>query len=172
MSSNSDIEPTDLTYEILTDEHNLSAFDCSIEDEMGLNEFIHKEALQFQREKMGITYLFFYQGTIVGFATIAMSQMEIKETEIQLPFKTTIKDYPALMIGRLATGNNYRDRHVGKSICLWCLSLSRRLSREVGCKLIIILTNQQKCEFYTSCSFEMVPKFEKKSKKWLYLQVP
>ncbi len=139
---------------------------------MGLSEFIHNEALGFQREKMGITYLFYYKGIIVGFATLAMSQIEVKETKIKLPFKTTIKDYPALMIGRLATDNNYRGRHVGENICLWCLSKVKQLSSEIGCKLIIILTNDKKYTYYIHCGFDMVPKFESKNKKWMYLPVP
>ena len=91
MANNNDILASDLRYEKLSSEHDLSTFDCSLKDEMGLNEFIHQEALQFQNEKMGVTYLFFYNDFIVGFATLAMSQIEIKETKIQLPFKTTIK---------------------------------------------------------------------------------
>jgi len=67
-------------------------FDCSLGDELGLNEFIHKEALQFQNENMGITYLFFFYDVIVGFATLSMSQIEIKETKIRLPFQTTISN--------------------------------------------------------------------------------
>ena len=172
MTDTAYIQARELRYEILNGSHDLSAFDCSFEDEMGLNEFIHDEALQFQNEKMGITYLFFYGNIIVGFATLAMSQLEIKETKIKLPFKTTITDYPALMIGRLATDNNFRGRHVGESICLWCVSKVKQLSNEVGCKLVIILTNDKKHVFYMNCGFDMVPKFEKKTKKWMYLPVP
>ena len=86
--------------------------------------------------------------------------------------KTKIQDFPALMIGRLATDNNYRGRHVGENICLWCLSKVKQLSAQVGFKLIIILTNDKKQTFYLNCGFDMVPKFEKKAKKWMYLPVP
>ena len=172
MSQKRYIASNELTYEILTDQHDLSTFDCSEQDDMGLNEFIHQEAIGFQREKMGITYLFYYHQTIVGFATLAMAQIEIKLTKITLPFKTTVKDYPALMVGRLATDNRYRGMHVGKNICLWCMSKGRQLSQEIGCKLIIILTKEGKQNFYGSCNFEMVPKFENKEKKWMYLRVP
>jgi hypothetical protein len=171
MADGGDILASDLKYEKLSSDHDLSNFDCSFEDELGLNEFIHEEALQFQNENMGVTYLFFYDDVIVGFATLSMSQIEIKETKIKLPFKTTVNDYPALMIGRLATDNNYRDRHVGKNISLWCVSIVKQLSSEIGCKLLIILTNEKKYAFYTHCGFDMVPKFERKSKKWLYLPV-
>ena len=166
------ITANQLRYEVLNPTHNLSAFDCSNDDEMGLNEFIHYEALQFQKENMGITYLFFYNDVIVGFATLAMSQIEIKQTKLKLPFKTTIQDFPALMIGRLATDNNYRGQHVGENICLWSLSMVKQLSAQVGCKLIVILTNERKYKFYINCGFEMIPKFEGKARKWMYLPIP
>ena len=172
MSDSNDIAPEELTFEVLTDQHDLSGFNCDADDELGLSEFIHEQALQFQKEKMGITYLFYYKDEIVGFATLSMSQIEIKETKIKLAFKTKITDYPALMIGRLATNNNYRNRHVGKSICLWCLNLGQQLAAQIGCKMIIICTNTQKHPFYSCCGFDMVPKFEGKTKKWMYLPVP
>ncbi len=40
---------------------DLSAFHCNKDDDSGCDEFIHKvdEAKQYQRERHGITYLFF-----------------------------------------------------------------------------------------------------------------
>ena len=166
------IKPEELRFEILNARHDLSRFDCSKDDEMGLNEFIHEEALQFQNENLGITYLFFHNNVIVGFATLAMSQIEIKQTKITLPFQTDIRDYPALMIGRLATDNTYRGRHIGLNISLWCVSKAKQLSKEIGCRLIIILTNEKKSNFYENCGFEMIPKYERKAKKWMYLPIP
>lgn len=166
------IQAYELQFEILNSKHNLSTFDCSKDDELGLNEFIHDEALAFQKENLGITYLFFYNGVIVGFATLAMSQIEAKETKVKLPIQTTIRDFPALMIGRLATDNNFRGRHIGMNISLWCVSKAKQLSQDVGCKLIIIRTNDKKYTFYQTCGFETVPKYEKKSKKWMYLPIP
>jgi predicted GNAT family N-acyltransferase len=172
MTALASINPTNLRYEVLNSSHNLASFDCGLDDEMGLNDFIHNEALDFQRENLGITYLFFYKNTIVGFVTLAMSQIETKQTKVKLPIETTIKDYPALMIGRLAVDNNYRGQDVGKSLCLWCASKAKKLSEELGCRLVITMTNGNKSKFYERCGFDMVPKFEKKSKKWMYLALP
>jgi len=167
-----DVKAEDLRYEILNEKHDLSSFDCSVEDEMGLNEFIHKEALQFQKENLGVTYLFYYSNIIVGFATIAMSQLEIKETKNLLSLKTNIKFFPALMIGRLGISKDYRHRNLGENICYWCVSQAKQLSEKIGCKLIIVMTNDEKSDFYKNCRFDLLPKCEKKEKKWMYLQVP
>jgi len=166
------INPSDLTVRVLEKTDDLSTFDCSEDDIMGLNEFIHSEAKQFQKEGLGVTHLFFYNDEIVGFATLSMSQIEIKLAPSILPFKTTIKYYPTMQIGRLATDNRYRGRRVGKSICFWCLSLAKKLSKKIGCRLVIVLSEGEPVKFYKKCSFNIFPRFESKPRKWMYLQVP
>ena len=165
MSAADYVKEEELRFEILNEKHDLSKFHCSEADEMGLNEFIHDEALQFQNEHLGVTYLFFHHNNIVGFATLAMSQIEIKQTKVTLPFEPNIRDYPALLIGRLATDNKYRGRHVGLNISLWCVSKAKQLSTEVGCRLIIIMTNDKKSSFYQKLRFHDGPKVRTKSKE-------
>lgn len=172
MPSPKDIRFQELRFKILERSDDLSAFDCSKDDVMGLNEFIHSEAMQYQKENLGVTYLFLYNKQIVGFATVAMSQMEIKYAPHILPFHVDIKYFPALVLGRLAVENEFRDRNVGAHICLWCLGLAKELSKKVGCRLVVVLTEAEVVDFYKKCSFKVVPKFEKKKKVLMYLQVP
>jgi predicted GNAT family N-acyltransferase len=172
MSTQNDIAPDELSFKILEPSDDLSAFDCSKDDNMGLNEFIHKEAIQYQKEKLGVTHLFLYNGRIVGFATLAMGQIEIKEARFLLRIKVKITDYPTMLIGRLAIHNDFRDRNVGRSICLWCLELAKELSKKVGCKLVTVLTEDRPVEFYKKVGFEIFPRCEKKTKKWMYLLIP
>jgi predicted GNAT family N-acyltransferase len=171
-----DIKPEDLTVRVLKPSDDLSEFDCSKDDSMGLNEFIHSEATDYQKEKLGVTHLFLYDNQIIGFATLAMSEIEIKEAafllSILLPSKVTIKDYPTMLIGRLAIHNDFRDRNVGKSVCLWCLDIAKKLSQEIGCKFVIVMTEGKPVEFYRKVGFEVFPKYEKKPKKWMYLKIP
>jgi hypothetical protein len=94
MSTEKDIPAAQLTVKTLEQSDELSRFDCSKNDSMGLNEFIHSEATRYQEEKLGVTYLFYYVGQTVGFATLAMSQIEIKEAPYLVPIKVKIKDYP------------------------------------------------------------------------------
>ena len=172
MPSQQDIESQGLEFKILERSDGLSTFDCSEDDVMGLNEFIHSEAMQYQEGNLGVTYLFLYNKRIVGFATVAMSRMETKYAPFILPFRVEIKYYPALLIGRLAVHNEFRDRNVGANICLWCLGLAKELSTKVGCRLVVVLTEGKIVDFYKKCSFKVVPKFEKKKKVLMYLQVP
>jgi len=127
---------------------------------------------QFQKENLGVTHLFLYNNQIVGFATLVMSQIEAKLAPYLFPVKIEIKYYPALLIGRLATHNDYRGRNVGKNICLWCVETAKQLSKTIGCRLVIVLTGGKPVLFYKKVGFEIFPKCEKKLRKWMYLQVP
>lgn len=170
---------SELETKILEPSDNLSNFDCSMNDIMGLNGFIHDEALDFQKENLGITYLFLHQKKIVGFVTLAMGNIEIKKTKYKLPFLTTINDYPSLVIARLGVDNNYRRCDIGRNICFWCLSISQRFSKEIGCVAVIALTcGQNAVDFYRDCCFLTEPKheqrinFDNKCKVLVYQIIP
>lgn len=45
--------------EILSEQHNIGNFSCGIKE---IDEFIHTEAIDFQNERLGVTYLFFMKG--------------------------------------------------------------------------------------------------------------
>lgn len=171
MSGLAKIQPKDLSVRILKSSNDISGFDCSHEDELGLNEFIHKEAIDYQNECLGVTHLFLYQNNVVGYATIAMHALEVKLTRLRMPFFTTIKHYPALLIGRLAVDNQYRGRGIGRNICLWCLGKAKELTKEVGCRLVVVMTTQAKVGFYKNCGFLTCAKYEKKQRVFMYLPI-
>lgn len=100
----------------LEEQTDISSFDCSKEDTLGSHEFIHKEAKQYQKECMGSTYLFHLEDVFVGYVTVAMHAIEVKETRLRIV--TNMKSYPALLLGRLGVHNDYRMRNIGRSICL------------------------------------------------------
>jgi len=172
MSPENSIASNELSVKILEESDDLTVFDCSQDDALEVNEFIHSEAIQYQKEKLGVTHLFLYENRVIGFATLAMSEIEIKEAPSLLSFKTEIRNYPALLIGQLAVHNNYRGRHVGRSICLFCLETAKRLSKEIGCKLVVVFTEEGHDGFYEKCGFQVISKYQNKKKKWMYIQVP
>ena len=141
----------------LNAQHNLSSFDCSYEEGyLGLNEFIHKEALQYQQSFMGPTYVFFYQNSFVGYVTIAMYAIEVKETRLGITAKE--KRYPTLLLGRLAVDNNYRERHAGLCIVQWTVACAEELAKNIGCRFVVVLTVPSKVGFYQKCDFETCPR--------------
>ena len=165
MSPENSIRSNELAVKILEETDNLTVFDCSKDDTLGLNEFIHSEAIQYQKEKLGITYLFSYNNLIVGFVTLAMSKIEAKWMPSVFRGKTEIKDYPALLIGQLATHNDYRSRKIGGIMCLWCLDNAKKLSEKLGCRLVIVFTKGTLNKFYEQCGLQVIPKYQNKEMK-------
>ena len=72
------VDLTKLRFEKLLPGWNVCSFDCTEADGSdpgGLQEFIQKEALTFQVEKLGVTYLVFHKNDIVAFLTVSMIQI-------------------------------------------------------------------------------------------------
>jgi len=76
--------PDDFSIKKLYEKTDLSGFACTESDDLGLNEFIHKEALGYQREHMGVTYLFHNDDRIAGYITVAMGSISVKMTKLCL----------------------------------------------------------------------------------------
>jgi hypothetical protein len=167
--SSSKVDLDQLIVRSLDEQADVSQFDCGLDDVLGIDEFIHKEAMQYQNDSMGITYLFYHQNVLVGYVTVAMYAIEVKETRLRMV--TSEKRYPALLLGRLGVHNGYRHRHVGLSICLWTIGLAKELSRKIGCRFVVLLTSPTKVGFYQKCGFEICPKYEKKKKVLMNLRI-
>jgi hypothetical protein len=144
---------TDFEIKKLDETDDLSVFDCSENDDLGLDEFLHDQAQMYQNEKMGITYLFYKGNQIAGYITVAMGSINVKKTEVDIPdFEK--RRYPALLLGRVGVHNSFRRRSVGKCMCLWCVGLAQQLSFELGCRFIVLATQgESRVKFYKECGF-------------------
>jgi len=74
-----DIDFSLISFEILGEHIDFSNFNCNLYDYSGVNDFIHKEALDYQNENLGVTYVYFYDEKIIAFATISMNSIRFKE---------------------------------------------------------------------------------------------
>ncbi|MDR0460350.1 MAG: hypothetical protein LBH62_02770 [Nitrososphaerota archaeon] len=68
----------------LNDKSDLTSFNCTDDDVLGLNKFIHDEALDYQREGAGVTHLFYRDEKLVGYVTLAMCAIKKDKTDVQL----------------------------------------------------------------------------------------
>ena len=171
MSSNK-FNLSDFSVKKLDAQADLSGFDCSNNDELGLDEFIHKEALEYQKEGMGVTHLFYNDDKIAGYITVAMGSIGVKMTELEMDAYDK-KRYPALLLGRLAVHSTLRRRAVGKSMILWCIGLVQRLTEEIGCRFIVLVTKgESRIRFYKECGFQECPiDLKEKDMKMMYFQL-
>lgn len=149
---------------------DFSGFHCDFEDGLGCDSFIHneREAKQFQKERHGITYIFSYRRRKIGYVTLAMSSIEAIRldpddiTAIHLIF------YPCLLIGRLAVDNEFRHQKVGTYLAFWSTGFAMALSTKVGCRYMVLETEESKIRFYSRCGFRIGKVLERDRHTWMY----
>ncbi len=151
---------------------DLTAFHCNKDDDSGCDEFIHKEeeAKQYQRERHGITYLFFQEETMIGYVTLAMSSISAERLE-QEDKKIRLKFYPCLLIGRLAVSNDWRNKDIGGYIADWATGLALELSEQVGCRYVVLEAKESKLKFYNNIGFKKGASLEGDRLIWLYKKI-
>ncbi len=153
---------------------DLSSFNCTRDDDLGCDEFIHEEAKLYQVERQGITYLFYYQGVTIGFVTLAMSSIPAERLERKFTKKVHLRFYPSLLVGRLAVANDLRDRGIGDFLCNWCIGFADQLSEQVGCRYVVLNTTPGKrCQYYLNRGFHLAKTAEGDAARlvWLYFRL-
>lgn len=94
-----------LEYKILSEDLVIKNFCCG---DSRYDEFITTtEALEHQREKLGTTYLFFYNDKCIGYITIAMGDLN-KEKHSKLKKITHHDNIPGLFLAQMARAKEYK----------------------------------------------------------------
>lgn len=154
----------------LTDD--LADFHCDKEDDSGCDDFIHKsdEAKQYQKERHGITYLFYHEKTLVGYITLAMSSISAERLE-EGQEEVRLKFYPCLLIGRLAVHNDWRHKDLGTYIANWATGLALELSEQIGCRYVVLEAKESKVKFYSNIGFAKGASLIGDRLVWLYKKI-
>jgi predicted GNAT family N-acyltransferase len=155
----------------LTDD--LTGFNCNEEDDSGCNDFIRNEneAKQYQKERHGITYLFFYEETMIGYITLAMSSISALRLDAGLEENVRLKFYPCVFIGRLAVDNNWRHMDVGTYLANWATGFALEMSENIGCRYIVLEAKESKVDFYSSIGFQKGFALFTDDLVWLYKKI-
>jgi len=152
---------------------DFSNFNCDHEDDLGCNEFIHSEneAKQYQKERHGITYLFFYEEEMIGYVTLAMSSIQAKRLDEEDITAIHLTFYPCLLIGRLAVANEKRHQGIGKYLANWSTGVALEMSERIGCRYVVLETSENKVDFYLRCGFKKGAVLEADRRVWMYKKI-
>jgi predicted GNAT family N-acyltransferase len=147
------------TLKVLSADVDLSGFDCSLDDELGLNDFIHNDAWRYQQKGMGVTYLYYRDNKIVGFITISMSSIKVSRTKVRVRGYED-DSYPALGFGRIGVANDERgNRYAGELMKYFIEFAKLKAVSEIGCRFIVLVTKQGfRVPLYKKYGFEVVEK--------------
>ena len=137
--------------EKLSKNHKRDSFDCG---NSFLNEFLKKYALQNQnRYYVGTTYIISNDEKNV-IAYITLSGVSIKKT--MLKEKYPYEELPALLIARLAVGEKYQKKVLGKILLTFAIKKALKQAEEVGCIGILVDAKEEAISFYEKYGFEKI----------------
>jgi GNAT superfamily N-acetyltransferase len=127
--------------------------------------------LDFQKERLGVTYLFMHDHELVGFATLSMADLKREKLEAKHRLQSKIENYPALLIGQLAVCEKLQNQDVGTFICDFCFDRALKFSKLVGCRFMFVNAIESALGFYMKYGFVLLPKQEGREQKAMFLDI-
>lgn len=155
-------------FEILTAKHKIEKFCCEVKE---IDEFIHKEAIDFQNERLGVTYLLFLKDRLIGFVTLSMADLRKEKMEEGERLRIGKENYPALQISQLATEKELIGQGIGTFLCDFCFAKADEFSERVGCRFLVLNARSDVIKFYEKYGFKLIPKQEKRREPVMYLNI-
>jgi GNAT superfamily N-acetyltransferase len=169
MSSQPLLKPQDLSLpKILDKSDDVNGFSCGNKE---IDNFIKKEALVFQEQCLGITYVFNYESRLIGFATLCMGHLNKQKMASKDRLPKHIGSYPSLLIGALAVSDGYQSNGIGTFMCDFCFDRALRLSQILGCRFLVVDAVEKAVKFYVDYGFVLAPKQEKEEQKLMFLDI-
>jgi GNAT superfamily N-acetyltransferase len=120
-----------------------------------LDRFFHRFAGQNQfRQHIGVTYVAMDDGDILGFLTVAASEIAIDALPAEHRRRLPRYPLPVLRVARLAVSVSGRGRGVGRALLRHALRLARRTAKEIGCVGLVVDAKPEALGFYLRYGFE------------------
>lgn len=133
----------------LTNGHNLSAFDCGVDE---LNTWLKRRALQNQFSNATRTYVATNGGHVVAFHSLAAGSAQ-RELATYSP-----GSIPVILLARLAVDLSQQGRGIGEALLLDAVKRSLSASEIVGAHALVInAMSQPAISFYTRYGFRPSP---------------
>ena len=132
------IKSEEIKIEIINSEHNLASFQ-SYEKE--LVDFLKEDALENQKQRLSITFLWFYEGQLASYITLLNDKINL-EGDMKEFFKDKgihYKSLPSLKIGRLCVDNKFLRRGLGRLMILSAIQIADETNRtKAGCRFLTL----------------------------------
>ena len=119
-----------------------------------LDRFFHRYAGQNQfRHHLGTTYVATDGGTILGFATVAPSDLSTEELPATHRKRLPQYPLPVLRLARLATDERCRGQGVGSALLRAVFTLAHQLATDYGCVGVVVDAKSDAIAFYERLGF-------------------
>ena len=113
-----------------------------------LNEFLVKDALEYQKLHLGITYLLVDKTNegILSYITLSMGALKLPEKKAEFLFmgkrlqeypKDFPNQFPALLVGKLATDETAEGKGCASILLKYAASIGLQERERVGCAFLV-----------------------------------
>lgn len=161
------IDFSELVIEKLDTDHDLSGFNCGIDD---LDEFLQEDSLKQMEFRFNVTYVCKYNSEVMGYFTLCSDSITFKriEDDDKHFLQTKGVDYPnlpALKLCRLGIHNEYQSKGIGTHLVSIVIRQALELSEKIGIRFITVDAYYMSgsWEFYRDkFLFKLFPKEENK----------
>ena len=161
------IKSEEIKIEIISKEHNVQYF-RSYEKE--LVDFLRQDALENKKQRLSVTFLWFYEGKLASYITLLNDKINL-ESDLKEFFREKgihYKSLPALKVGRLCVDDRFLRRGLGRLMILSAIHIANEINRnKTGCRFITLdaKRNQDKrldsIHFYKNIGFNTLKERQK-----------
>jgi GNAT superfamily N-acetyltransferase len=130
----------DVKIERMTDKHKI---DCFKSYESELVNFLVEDALENQKNKISVTYLWFLKesGQLVGYITLLSDRINL-EGDLKQTFRDKGIEYhslPALKVGRLCVDDSFLRKGLGTLMLAFAVKVAHHIfNNYAGCRFIVL----------------------------------
>ncbi len=136
-----------LTIVLLKPGISVANFDCKDSD---LNEFITKDAFDYNEKGLAKTYVALYENEPIAFVSICTDAIRLTDKETVSTFGADKhhSDYPAMKIARLGRHCKFRGQKIGEFLVRYIIGYILELAENFGCRFVTTDAIPSKEDFY------------------------
>jgi GNAT superfamily N-acetyltransferase len=163
----------------LTDPKDMVGFSCGDE---GLDNFFAQDCFAYARQLLGKTYCYKMDSdkeTVVCAFTVANAGIRVsdlpnsrkKKIEADIPHVKSLKDYPAVLIGRLGVSKDFRSKHIGSDVLEYIKFWFIQPDNKTGCRFVIVdaYNETETLAFYERNGFSPVFSTDEQEKAYRHI---
>ncbi len=154
-------------------------FCCADRD---LDDFFSNDCFAYAKQLLGKTYCYTLDENprkIVCAFTLANASIRVddlpnarkKKIETDIPHVKTLKDYPAVLLGRLGVAQEFQSKHIGSDVLNFVKFWFVEPNNKTGCRFVIVdaYNNPSTLAFYQRNGFKTVFSTDEQEKDYRHI---
>lgn len=163
----------------LVNADDIKGFTCGDHD---LDDFFTNDCFGYAKQLLGKSYCYKLDENpteVVCAFTLANAGIRVsdlpnarkKKIESDIPHTKSLKEYPAVLIGRLAVSQKFRSRHVGSDVLEYIKYWFIDPNNKTGCRFIVVdaYNDEKTIAFYKRNGFKLVFSTDEQEKMYRHI---